>query len=263
MTELIDIGANLTSTAFDLDRDDVIRRAVDAGVTRMIATGTSVGESKKAADLAEQHRGVLWSTAGVHPHDARLCDESTIPALRELARGDQVVAIGECGLDFNRNHSPQPTQKRWFEAQVDLAAELSMPLFVHERDAAAEVYEILGRYRPRLPAVVVHCFTGERGALETYLEMDVHIGITGWICDERRGGHLHDLVGLIGDDRLMVETDAPYLLPRTIRPRPKGRRNEPAHLPHVVDVIAAASGRTFEEVAGATMRTAEAFFGLS
>ena len=259
---LVDIGVNLTNKSFRKDLDAVIDRAVQAGVARMIVTGTSVAASQRAADLAESRPSVLYATAGVHPHDAKTCDDETIAALRQLADRPQVVAIGECGLDFNRDFSPRPDQRTWFEAQIELACELGMPLFLHERDASSAMLEIVRRHRDRMKAAVVHCFTGTGDELDAYLDLDLHIGITGWICDERRGRHLYDLVARIPPNRLMIETDAPFLLPRTIRPRPKSRRNEPAHLLHVLDAVASATGRNRDEIASATTATATAFFGL-
>ena len=259
---LVDIGANLTDKSFHEDRDDVISRAMAAGVTRIVLTGTSVGGSGTAADLARTMPGVLYATAGVHPHTARSCNGETIDALRQLAARPEVVAIGECGLDFNRDFSPRPIQRAWFEAQVQLAIELGMPLFIHERDAAPAMLEVLRAHRDDITAAVIHCFTGTGEQLAPYLDLDLHIGITGWICDERRGGHLHELVRSIPTHRLMVETDAPYLVPRTMRPRPKSRRNEPAFLPHVVDTIAACLGKTPAEVAASTTEVACTFFGL-
>jgi TatD DNase family protein len=173
-----------------------------------------------------------------------------------------VVAIGECGLDYNRNFSPPDVQRRWFESQVQLACELDMPLFLHERDATSDQVEILKHYRNDFPAAVIHCFTGDADALRAYLDLDLHIGITGWICDERRGHHLHELVKDITLNRLMIETDAPYLMPRTIKPRPKTRRNEPMNLPHVLATIAKCLGKTESEIAAATSATATVFFGL-
>ncbi|MCG8424557.1 MAG: TatD family hydrolase [Proteobacteria bacterium] len=260
---LVDIGANLTDKSFRSDRDQVIDRAVAAGVTRMIVTGTSVQASRHAAELAETRPGVLYATAGVHPHDAKSCsDNNTLALLRELAARPQVVAIGECGLDFYRDLSPRPVQRAWFEAQVELACDLAMPLFLHERDASDAMLEILRRYRRSVRAAVIHCFTGTARQLDAYLDLDLHIGITGWICDERRGRHLHDLVGKIPLDRLMIETDSPYLLPRTLSPRPKNRRNEPVYLPHVLETVARCVERSPAEVARATTATAEAFFAL-
>ena len=260
---MIDIGANLTNRAFRSDLDAVMARAVDAGVTGILVTGTSVEGSRAACELAATRPGFLWSTAGVHPHDAKTCDEATLDALRDLASADHVRAIGECGLDFNRDFSPRPVQEQWFDAQLALAAELGLPVFLHERDACERFADILRSWRDRLPGAVVHCFTGEEAALRTYLDLDCHIGITGWICDERRGTHLRDLAKTVPPDRLMAETDAPYLLPRDLDPKPKTRRNEPMHLAHIIRTLAACTGRSYEEVVSETTRTARAFFGLA
>lgn len=260
--ELIDIGVNLTNRSFRKDRDEVVARARAAGVSGMVVTGTSVDGSRAALALARTRPGVLYATAGVHPHDAKTCDDGTLIALRELAAHDAVVAIGECGLDYNRDFSPRPVQDRWFEAQVNLAAELEMPLFLHERDAHERFLEILRRHRSRLVAACVHCFTGTAEELAAYLDLDLHVGITGWICDERRGLHLRELVKSVPADRLMIETDAPFLLPRTIEPKPKGRRNEPAFLPHVLNAVAEARGEARETLAQSTTAAARAFFGL-
>jgi len=258
----VDIGVNLCDAAFAADREEVLARAHDAGVDTMVVTGTSARGSAQAIELCRAHRGTLWSTAGVHPHDAKSCTDATLAELRALAAHPEVVAIGECGLDFNRNFSPPEVQERWFEAQLELAAELHLPVFIHERDASTRLLEILGRHRTSLENAVIHCFTGDGDALRAYLDLDLHIGITGWICDERRGTHLRDLVGLIPTDRLMLETDAPYLLPRTIRPRPKHRRNEPACLPYVARTVAEARGVELDALAVETTRTALTFFGL-
>jgi TatD DNase family protein len=258
----IDIGVNLCDSSFAKDLEQVMQRAAHAGVQHMVVTGTSVAGSQAAQALAAKHPGVLSSTAGVHPHHAKDCDTGTLETLRALALRPEVVAIGECGLDYNRNFSPPELQREWFEAQVQLACELDMPLFLHERDATSDQLEILRRYRDRFPAAVIHCFTGDEAALRAYLDLDLHIGITGWICDERRGHHLHSLVRDIPLHRLMIETDAPYLMPRTIKPRPKTRRNEPMHLGYVLSTLAACLGKSESEVAAATSATANAFFGL-
>ena len=260
--ELIDIGINLLHRHFFADRDEMIDRAVQAGVSTMIVTGTSVKESQAALLLASQNPEVLYSTAGVHPHNARFCDEAAIAALRDLGGRDQVVAIGECGLDFNRDFSPRDQQERWFEAQVELACDLGLPLFLHERDAHQRFIDILRTHRNRISNAVVHCFTGSEQELRAYLDLDLHIGITGWICDERRGVHLRDLIRLVPLDRLMLETDAPFLTPRNMPVRPKSGRNEPAFLTYVLHTVAAAIGKDDEEVAVATTRAARAFFGI-
>lgn len=259
---LIDIGANLADSSFRSDRDQVIDRALAAGVTRMVVTGSTGEGSRDALDVARGRPGELFSTAGVHPHHATTVDEPMLAKLRELACEPEVVAVGECGLDFYRDLSPRPVQLESFEAQIALAAELSMPVFLHEREAHESMADVLRRTRDTIPRAVVHCFTGTEQQLSTYLDMDLHIGITGWICDERRGSHLRDVVKRIPIDRLMIETDSPYLLPRTIRPKPKSRRNEPANLPHVLEAVADGMGLPPGEVADATTRNAERFFAL-
>jgi TatD DNase family protein len=211
-----------------------------------------------AIRVAEQFD--FHATAGVHPHHARDCGPQTIPALRELAKHPRVVAIGECGLDFNRNYSPHPDQEKWFVAQLELGLSLEKPLFLHSRDAHPRFYEILKHHNVR--NAVAHCFTGEKAELHAYLELDLYIGITGWICDERRGGHLVQLVCDIPRERLLLETDSPYLTPRDMKPQPKARRNEPAFLAHIARAVARALGRPVEEVAAETSRNARTLFRM-
>ncbi len=259
---LIDVGVNLTNDRFRKDRLEVVERAVAAGVGRMVVTGTSVAVSEAAADLAAARPGVLSSTAGIHPHDSARAERGWEDALRRLARRPEVVAVGECGLDFDRDYSPRPDQRRVFAAQLEIAAELGLPVFLHERAAHEALLELLDPVLPRLPAAVIHCFTGSPDELAAYLERDLYVGVTGWICDERRGGCLQQLVGRIPTSRLLLETDAPYLLPRDLRPKPKGGRNEPAFLPHIAEAVSAHCGRALAEVVTESTRNAMRFFGF-
>ena len=260
--ELVDIGLNLTNKSFRHDLDDVVARARDVGVTRMVLTGTSVGGSRDAAALAQKLGDGFSSTAGVHPHDAGKTPPDTVEQLRELSERDSVVAVGECGLDYNRDFSPRPDQRDWFEKQIELAVQTQLPLFLHERDAHEDFVAILGAKRDQLSRAVIHCFTGSESELRAYLDMDLHVGITGWICDERRGFHLRELLSLIPPDRLMIETDAPYLIPRTMPNPTKNRRNEPGFLPFVLEAVAASVGKPPEQVAEETSATARAFFRI-
>jgi len=239
-----------------------MQRACDAGVTRMIVTGSSNQGSQDAVKLARTASGRLYATAGVHPHHATNFDESSVQLISELAADDAVVAVGECGLDYFRNFSPRQAQLEAFQAQLEIAAVTGLPVFLHQRDAPDDFVEVLEPMLPKLSRAVAHCFTGEGESLREYLEMGLWIGITGWICDERRGAHLHDIVSVIPDDRLLIETDAPYLLPRTIQPRPKSRRNEPAFLPEVLKAVAEARDQTEEHVAKVTTENAMHFFDL-
>ncbi|KAF1712342.1 hydrolase TatD [Pseudoxanthomonas kalamensis DSM 18571] len=260
--QLIDIGANLTHDCFDRDRDAVLQRAREAGVTRMIVTGASREHSPKALALAQAHPGVLYATAGVHPHHASEYTDECDAEMRALHAHAEVVAVGECGLDYFRDFSPRPAQRKAFERQLQLASENGKPLFLHQRDAHDDFMAMLRNFNGRLGPVVVHCFTGSREELFDYLDRDWHIGITGWLCDERRGQHLRELMKNIPANRLMVETDAPYLLPRTLKPMPKDRRNEPAFLPHIVEELARDRGVDAAEAAAASTATARAFFRL-
>ena len=264
---LIDIGVNLSNSRFDKDIEQVIERAHSAGVERLILTGTSVEESQAVVAICErfdnQFSGMLWATVGIHPHDAKTLSPSNLAALRELATHQYVVAIGETGLDFHRTLSTEKQQVKSFEAHIELAIELKMPLFLHERDAAPKQIEMLKSYRDNICNGVIHCFTGDKKTLFRYLDMDLHIGITGWVCDERRGQELQKIVKNIPLDRLMLETDAPYLTPRNMPTKPKNGRNEPAFLAHVLSGIAAVRAENIDEIATTTTATAIKFFGLT
>ncbi|WOG25370.1 TatD family hydrolase [Endozoicomonas sp. 8E] len=259
---LVDIGVNLTDKQFSEDRDEVVARAVKAGVNTMILTGTSVDASEQALELAEKYSDYCYSTAGIHPHDAKNATESCYKALKELFQAPPVVAAGEMGLDFNRDFSPRPIQETVFQQQLQLAVEAGLPAFCHERDAAERFTAITREFRDHLDGLVVHCFTADKKALYQYLDLDMHIGITGWVCDERRGTHLHPLLKEIPANRLMIETDAPWLLPRSMDKKPKSRRNEPAYLSWVVKTIAEQTGKSYWQVAKETSQTARNFFNL-
>ena len=265
--ELFDICFNLTSSVFRDDESDVINRAKRAGVKHFIITGSDVKDSRYAYELSQQYEG-MYSTAGVHPHLATNWTDKTLQLLHNLAKNELVVAIGEAGLDYNRNYSSHTEQKYAFEAQLELATELRMPVFLHQRDAHEDFAKLLTKFREDLEKVVVHCFTDNINALQCYIDLDCHIGITGWICDERRGQHLHEIIHLIPSNRLMLETDAPYLLPRNLPvdekfSKPKGRRNEPAYLPHILNTVAMIRGSSVEQIAKETTQTAKEFFSIS
>jgi TatD DNase family protein len=225
-------------------------------------TGTSVTSSVQAGTLCAVHPGTLFATAGVHPHHASDFDGHSAAALRALAANPAVVAIGECGLDFFRDFSPRDAQQRAFAAQLDLAADVRKPVFLHQRDAHDAFLEILTPQRNRLSGGVAHCFTGDVAELTAYLDLDLYIGVTGWLCDERRGAELRAALPHIPLDRLLIETDAPYLLPRDLQPKPQSRRNEPAFLAHILERVAAGLNRSPESVAEATTANAKKLFGL-
>jgi TatD DNase family protein len=270
--EFIDIGVNLMSPAFDRDREAVVARANAAGVKALVITGSDIESSRVAAAFAGENLNCK-TTAGTHPHNAKDWNEQSLARLEELVVHEPlsngiIAAIGECGLDYNRNFSPQDAQRKCFEEQLKLAARIGKPVFLHERDAFGDFFSILKQYRASLPGAVVHCFTGGRQELEAYLSIDCYIGITGWICDERRGGHLAPLLAAIPADRLLLETDAPYLLPRSLphsgsrSVKGKSGRNEPCFLPHIAASVAEILNKTPEQIAEETSANARRFFDL-
>lgn len=269
--QLVDIGLNLTHKRFDKDREAVLSRARAARVQQMILTGTNVIASKQAANYAARyaldpaHRNILFSTAGVHPHDAGDVSEDYLTHLKTLLLRPEVVSVGECGLDYNRDITPRDVQQKVFHEQLLLAAEVQKPLFLHCREAHEDLMKHL-KSVPNLPPVIVHCFTGTLAELEDYIAAGYYVGITGWICDERRGTDLQQLVKHIPLDRIMLETDAPYLTPRDfpddMDPAPKSGRNEPAFLPHILQAVARHMNVSIEALAEASSSNARQFFAL-
>ncbi|NND65631.1 MAG: hydrolase TatD [Gammaproteobacteria bacterium] len=262
MSQLIDIGANLAHKSFDTDRDQVIADAVAAGVTQIVVTGSCLESNHSAHKLTLNHPGQLFSTAGCHPHHAKDYSDELHQQIETLAALEQVVAIGECGLDYNRNYSPHQAQQDAFEQQLTLAASLKKPLFLHQRDAHEPFLEQFSNHRDQITDAVVHCFTGNQTELYAYLDLDLYIGVTGWICDERRGQHLQELVKNIPANRLLLETDAPYLLPRDLKPKPSHRRNEPKYLPHIAKIVAHCRDQSLGNFCQQTLQNTRAFFNL-
>ncbi|MEM1081255.1 MAG: TatD family hydrolase, partial [Pseudomonadota bacterium] len=238
----IDIGCNLGHDSFDHDWTEVVDHAHAAGVVQLVLTGASVEGSDRACELASQRPGALFATAGIHPHLATSFTSEAANHLASLHQRPDVVAVGECGLDYFRDFSPRSAQHHAFEGQLELALRCAKPLFLHQRDAHDDFLAILKPIRDQLGPVVVHCFTDRRQALFDYLDLDCHIGITGWVCDERRGLQLKEMMPQIPADRLMLETDAPYLKPRNMRPKVRSHRNEPQWLPWIGGAVAALRG---------------------
>ncbi|CAM4268745.1 TatD family hydrolase [Pseudoalteromonas ostreae] len=246
-THLIDAGVNLTNHQFNDQHLAIITRAKTQNVSQMLLIGCNINSSQQAFELAQQYK--LLATAGVHPHDAKSADKKLETQLRTLAVNSEVVAIGECGLDYNRDFSPREIQRSVLHRQLALAVELNLPVYLHERDASEDMLAILQQYSVR---GVLHCFTGDHHTLEQYLSLGLYIGITGWVCDERRGKSLQQLIPTLPLERLLIETDAPFLIPRSLTPKPKSHRNEPSYLPHICQTIASLKGLEFATVAKQT-----------
>lgn len=254
-----DIGVNLFSSQFDSDRDAVVERAALAGVNRLLLIGSDIDESQKNITFCRQHAS-CFTTAGVHPHQAMHVEPDWLIQLQQLSRQPEVVAIGECGLDFNRDFSPRNQQQLVFAEQLQLARQCGKPVYLHERDAFTTQLAMLKEQH--INHGVTHCFTGNAEQLKAYLDLGLYIGITGWVCDERRGETLQQALSYIPADRLLLETDAPYLLPRTMQPKPKNRRNEPAYLPVVAQMVAQLTGRPLDELAILTWQNSQCLFNF-
>ena len=256
-----DAGVNLTNTRLLNDLDGVMERARAAGVTRQLIIATNESEAQAAITLCERYPEQLVTTVGVHPHDAAGVSENYLERLTELAKHPAVVAIGECGLDFNRNYSPPEQQIKVFSEQIQLANRLGLPLYLHERDAREKQIQLLDKLCSASTECISHCFTGGPEDAKAYKARGHWFGITGWLCDERRNLALVEALPLLPHNRLLIETDAPFLLPRTIRPRPK--LNEPQWLPEVGCALAQHLNLKQEEVAKLTTDNACRLFALS
>ena len=229
--KIFDSHCHLDDRSYNKDRDTVLDRATGAGVTRIMIVGIDEKSSRKAVHLAQSY-SPCFASVGVHPHVAKNCDENTLSSLTELAASSRVKAWGETGLDFNRMYSPRKDQEKWFIRQLDVARKLDLPLIFHERDSKGRFFEILSSHCPPGLKGVVHCFSGNRKELERYLDFGLYIGITGILTIKTRGEDLRRLVTEIPAERLLVETDAPYLTPAPEKNRT--RRNEPAFVKSVL-----------------------------
>ncbi|UMQ41208.1 TatD family hydrolase [Chryseobacterium sp. Y16C] len=261
MNTFIDIGINLTNKQFYNEHEEIVNRALDNGVEQMILTGTSVRGSKESAAIAEDYPEILFSTAGIHPHDAKSFTHESINELRNLLKQDHVVSVGECGLDFDRDFSPRPVQEKCYRAQLELAIEVNKPLFLHERSAFKRFNEITDEYLPKLPKAVVHCFTGTLNEAKIYLDKGFYLGFTGAISDQNRFKRLEEVIKYVPLDRMMIETDAPFMLPKNM-PRMQNRRNEPGFLPYVAQTIVDLKKISISEVASETTEVARNFFRI-
>lgn len=259
---LFDAGVNLLDSSYVDCLEQIISRACENGLRGMLCISSDLTESEQALGLLDQYQMPIFATAGVHPHHAKDVSQGWQSQLQDLLQQPQVKAIGETGLDFNRNYSPPEQQVRVFEGQLEIATNSHKPLYLHERDAHSQLFEMLRTYRDHLSGAILHCFTGDKKALYRYLDLDLYIGITGWACDERRGKELLKLVKDIPADRLILETDAPYLLPRTLTPKPKSRRNEPAFLVEICQQLALTLDQDPQQLAAQTSDNACRLFQL-
>lgn len=257
---VFDSHCHLDDKSYQSDREAVLERAREAGVTGFMVVGINLPTARKAIQLAETHPGV-FASVGIHPHDAAHCSEAVLEELVHLAEHEKVCAWGETGLDFNRMYSPHAVQEKWFARQLDIATRLNLPLIFHERDSNGRFLEMLKASGASSLRGVVHCFSGNRREMLAYLDLGLHIGITGIVTMRERGRALRDLVPLIPEDRLLVETDAPYLTPAPERNR--ARRNEPAFVKSVLLKVAKIRQTAPAAMAEITWRNTCHLYGLT
>jgi TatD DNase family protein len=238
MNNLFDIACNFSSDRFEKDLNKVIKRAKDNNVTKFLLVSASLKDAEKVNKIYQDNKDSCFLTIGAHPHHANEFNSSSPSEMKRLIDEYKPHSVGETGLDFFRNISSYEEQLFAFEEQIRIAIETNLPLFLHQRDAHDDFLKIISKYKNDISKAVVHCFTGTQKELDDYLEMEFSIGITGWICDERRNIDLRKSLKNIPLDKLMIETDCPYLIPRNLNNKPKNNRNEPAYLPHIANEIA-------------------------
>ena len=238
MHEIADIACNFTSERFDKDLDEVINRAVANKITKFGLICSRMSDVNKLLKIYEQYSKNMFYTIGVHPHHANEINDDYLKKLKDEITTNNPHAIGETGLDFFRNLSTYEEQIYAFEEQIKIAIDTNKPLFLHQRDSHDDFIKILRKYSSDISKAVVHCFTGTQEQLDDYLELDFYIGVTGWICDEKRNVELRKTIKNIPLEKLMIETDCPYLIPKNLVEKPKNNRNEPSNLNHIINEIA-------------------------
>ena len=254
-----DIGANLTHESFDKDFITVIEEAKQNNVKKICITSTSIEDTKDSLKLSENDQNFFITTCGIHPHYADTFEMSNIEEIKALSSHPSVKAIGETGLDFNRNYSKKENQILCFKSQIEIAQELNLNLFLHQRDAHKDFMDCFNNIDLKANAVV-HCFTEDKEKFYEYLDRGFWIGFTGWICEPLRGKHMIDLISSMPLDRIMIETDSPYLLPKNLKI--KGRRNEPKFIIEVAKRIASLQNKSLEDIAQIFFENSLKFFDL-
>jgi TatD DNase family protein len=260
MIDLFDIACNFSSDRFDNDLNEVIQRAKNNNVTKFLVVSASLKDTEKVYRIYQDNKGSCFFTIGVHPHHANEFDSLSSEEMIKLIEEYKPHSVGETGLDFFRNISSYEEQIFAFEQQIKIAVKTNLPLFLHQRDAHDDFMKIISKYKNDIPKAVVHCFTGTQKELDDYLEMGFHIGLTGWVCDERRNVDLRKSLINIPIEKLMIETDCPYLIPRNLKDKPKNNRNEPSHLPHIANEIASLINIDISEFADTTYKNSMNFF---
>ena len=260
MHEIADIACNFTSDRFDNDLDEVINQAIVNNITKFGLICSRLSDIDKLLEIYNRYSKDMFFTIGVHPHHANEINEEYLKKLKEVINNNNPHAIGETGLDFFRNLSTYEEQIYAFEEQIKIAIDTNKPLFLHQRDSHDDFIKILRKYSSDINKSVVHCFTGTKEQLNDYLELDCYIGVTGWICDAKRNIELRKTIKNIPLERLMIETDCPYLIPKNLEEKPKNNRNEPTYLNHIANEIAALMKKDINDIREKTYKTSLSFF---
>ena len=258
---LIDIGANLTHPQLYNQLDEIVSNIIASETDSVIITSSTIEDTIIALDIIEKYPKIFYTTAGYHPHNAKDFNIEHIKLITSYCKNNKVVAIGECGLDYYRKYSSIEQQIFCFENHLMIAKDNNMPIFLHERNAHLDFISILKKYKNDIDRVVVHCFTGEKNELKAYLDIGCYIGITGWISDITRGKHLHDLIKYIPEDRLMIETDSPYLTPKNLPFKHDGI-NQPSYLNYIAETIAGCLNRDSRYVKDKIINNTKKFFSI-
>ena len=260
MHEIADIACNFTSDRFDKDLDEVIERAIANDITKFGLICSRLSDLDKLLEIYNRYSKEMFFTIGVHPHHANEINEKYLEKLKEVININNPHAIGETGLDFFRNLSTYEEQVFAFEEQIKIAIDKNKPLFLHQRDSHDDFIKILRKYSSDINKAVVHCFTGTQKQLDDYLELDCYIGVTGWICDAKRNVELRKTIKNIPLERLMIETDCPYLIPKNLEEKPKNNRNEPTYLNHIANEVATLMKKDINDIREKTYKTSLSFF---
>ena len=260
MHEIADIACNFTSDRFDNDLDEVINQAIVNNITKFGLICSRLSDIDKLLEIYNRYSKNMFFTIGVHPHHANEINAEYLEKLKEAINVNNPHAIGETGLDFFRNLSTYEEQIFAFEEQIKIAIDTNKPLFLHQRDSHDDFIKILRKYSSDINKSVVHCFTGTKEQLNDYLELDCYIGVTGWICDAKRNVELRKTIKNIPLERLMIETDCPYLIPKNLEEKPKNNRNEPTYLNHIANEVAALMKEDIDDIREKTYKTSLSFF---
>ena len=260
MHEIADIACNFTSERFDNDLDEVINQAIVNNITKFGLICSRLSDIEKLLEIYNRYSKDMFFTIGVHPHHANEINEEYLKKLKEVINNNNPHAIGETGLDFFRNLSTYEEQIFAFEEQIKIAIDTNKPLFLHQRDSHDDFIKILRKYSSDINKSVVHCFTGTKEQLNDYLELDCYIGVTGWICDAKRNVELRKTIKNIPLERLMIETDCPYLIPKNLEEKPKNNRNEPIYLNHIANEVATLMKKDINDIREKTYKTSLSFF---